>query len=184
MIIPAIIEQLAKRIYDLGYIGQSGGMVQEVLRGTVFDIQAPVYPNPKPVNISPDRKESGITFFSVGPTRSLEQSRWLTKWENELTLTGWLNGDRLTEIEMAEMGVFNAMRGTIVMPEGHPVRSVTLEFAGDNEGQPIGERWGWTDPAYQYGKLPYRLFQHRYRLTYWVGAGCAPVTSAVLQPAC
>ena len=70
MIVPQIIEQMATKIANLGYISQSGTIVQEVERGGKFDIQAKTYKDgfAKAVNISPDAKESGITFFQVGPS--------------------------------------------------------------------------------------------------------------------
>ena len=187
MIVPEIIQQMATKIANLGYISQSGAIVQEVERGGKFDIQAKTYKDgfAKAVNISPDAKEGGITFFQVGPTRVLNSNTWLDSMENELTLTGWLNGNRLTEVEAAEMGILTALRNfRYAMPTGSPVRQLVVEFAGDNEGQPIGDRWGWTAPEFQYGKLPYRLFQLRFKLTYFVARGCSPVASAVLKPAC
>ena len=187
MIVPEIIQQMATKIANLGYISQSGTIVQEVERGGKFDIQAKTYKDgfAKPVNISPDAKESGITFFQVGPTRVLASNTWLDTMENELILTGWLNGNRLTEPELAEQGIMSALRNfRFDKPAGSPIRNLVVEFAGDNEGQPIGDRWGWAAPEFQYGKLPYRLFQLRFKLTYFVSRGCAPVTSTVLKPAC
>ncbi len=187
MIIPDIIKQLASKIGELGYISQAGGMVQEIQRNGKIDVQALVYPfaSDKPVNISPDARESGITFFQVGPTRVLDSNIWYDTQENELILTGWLNGNRLTEVHAAEQGikaVLSYFRYT--KTEGSPVRQLTVEFAGDNEGQPIGDRWGWTEPTFQYGAAPYRFFQHRYKLTYFLSRGCAPSGVNVLQPSC
>lgn len=187
MIVPEIIQQMASKIAQLGYISQSGTIVQEVERGGKFDIQAKTYKDgfSKAVNISPDAKESGITFFQVGPTRVLDSNVWLDTIENELTLTGWLNGNRLTEVEAAEMGILAVLSHfRYTMPAGSPVRQLSVEFTGDNEGQPIGDRWGWTAPEFQYGKAPYRLFQLRFKLTYFMARGCAPVTSTVLKPIC
>ena len=187
MIVPEIIQQMATKIAQLGYISQSGTIMQEVERGGKFDIQAKTYKDgfAKAVNISPDAKESGITFFQVGPTRVLASNVWLDTMENELTLTGWLNGNRLTEMETAEIGIMAAIRYfQFDRPTGSPIRNLDVEFAADNEGQPIGDRWGWTAPEFQYGKAPYRLFQLRFRMTYFMSRGCAPVTSTVLKPAC
>ena len=187
MIVPEIIQQMATKIANLGYISQSGTIVQEVERAGKFDIQAKTYTSQftKAVNISPDAKESAITFFQVGPTRVLDSNTWLDSMENELTLTGWLNGNRLTELDLAEQGIMSALRNfRFDKPTGSPIRNLVVEFAGDNEGQAIGDRWGWTAPEFQYGKAPYRLFQLRFKLTYFVSRGCNPVASAVLKPAC
>ena len=187
MIVPDIIHQMATKIGQLGYISQSGSIVQEVERGGVIDVEAKTYQKQfgKAVNVSPHSGESGITFFQVGPSRVLDSNVWLDTIENELTLTGWLNGNRLTEPDLAEMGILAVLHNfRYAMPTGSPVRQLSVEFAGDNEGQPIGDRWGWTAPEFQYGKLPYRLFQLRFKLTYFVARGCSPVTSTVLKPAC
>ena len=187
MIVPEIIQQMATKIANLGYISQSGTIVQEVERMGKFDIQARTYKDGfvKAVNISPDKSESGITFFQVGQARPLASTVWLDTIENELILTGWLNGNRLTEVEAAEMGIMSVLRNfRFDKPTGSPIRNLAVEFAGDNEGQPIGDRWGWTAPEFQYGKAPYRLFQLRFKLTYFVARGCSPVASAVLQPSC
>ncbi len=188
MIVPEIIQQMATKIANLGYISQSGGILREVEQQGKINVEALVYPfstGAKAKPISPDRGESGITFFQVGPTRVLNSNVWLDTMENELTLTGWLNGNRLTEVEAAEMGILAVLSHfRYAMPTGSPVRQLSVEFAGDNEGQPIGDRWGWTAPEFQYGKAPYRLFQLRFKLTYFMARGCAPVTSTVLKPIC
>ena len=187
MIDPSIIQQMATKIGQLGYISQAGGILQEVERGGILDVEAKTYQKQftKAVNVSPHSGESGITFFQVGPSRVLDSNVWLDTIENELILTGWLNGNRLTEVEAAEFGIKAALSHfRYTMPQGSPVRQLSVEFAGDNEGQPIGDRWGWTAPEFQYGKAPYRFFQHRYKLTYFLARGCAPVTSTVLKPAC
>ena len=43
MIVPQIIEQMATKIGQLGYISQSGSIVQEVERGGVIDVEAKTY---------------------------------------------------------------------------------------------------------------------------------------------
>lgn len=193
MIIEAIITELATRIGQTGFISQSGGMAQEVKRtvngALKIDLQAHVYPfvTGKAVNISPDAKESGIAFWSVGPTRIVNQNAWVSSWENDVILTGWINGNRIASGQCAdaEFAVIQAVKGSRFVPgEGSPLRAVTIDFTGDNQGQAVGSRYGWDDAQFQYGAAPYRLFEHRFRLTYFVGNGCCTAPVEVLQPAC
>lgn len=188
MMVHQIIQELATRIEQLGFVSQSGAIAHDLLSNTKLTPAALVSPLfDKPVFVSPDAKESAITFFQVGPTRAINQDTWLTSWENEITLIGWINGKRISEAACndALMQIIRVVnRARISIDEGSPVRAINIDFTGDNTGQPVGEKYGWNEAQYQYGKPPYRLFELKFRLAYFVAAGCCINPVDVLQPAC
>lgn len=188
MMVQQIIQELATRIGQLGFVSQSGAIAHDLLSNTKLTPAALVYPLfDKSVFVSPDAKESAITFFQVGPTRAVNQDTWLTSWENEITLIGWINGKRISEgaCNDAIMQILRVVnRARLQVAEDSPVRSINIDFIGDSSGQPIGDKYGWNDEKYQYGKPPYKLFELRFRLTYFVAAGCCVSPVDVIQNAC
>lgn len=188
MSIAPIIQELATRIAALGFVSQSGAIASDLLNKTKTSpasLVAPLFD--KPVFVSLDAKESAITFFKIGPTRSVDQNTYLTRWENEVTLIGWINGKRISEsnCDEAQMQILRTVnKARIDLGAASNIRALTIDFTGDNEGQPIGEKYGWNDPLFQYGQYPYRLFEMRFRLSYFVAAGCCLSPIDVLQPPC
>ena len=189
MMIPDIIKDLGNRIANLGFVSLVGGVANDLRSGDKITPSALVHPLwDKPQFVDPDSKQSAIVFFKVGPTRSTDRaSAYLHEWENEVSLIGWLNGKRISEeaFDAAEMQILQTVsRANLVPQQGSPLRMVTIEWAGDGEGQAIGQAYGWNDVDFQYGQPPYRLFEHRYRITYMVAAGCNMAPIDVLKPAC
>ncbi len=96
----------------------------------------------KVVDISPDKKETVVTFFTAGATRVIRQDVYLMMCENEITLTGWINGNRTGTTDQAnpEMAILAALRNARLDPtSGGALRSVDVEFSGDNE--PLKSPW-------------------------------------------
>lgn len=192
-ILEGIVKQLAMRINDLGFVSKSGGLLYEfsVSSGGANTVRTTAQIAPfvdgKLVPISPDKKETVITFFQAGPTRVLKQDLYLSQLENELTLTGWVNGDRIGREELGspEVSILNEIRKfKSDLTTGGPLRDIEIDYSGDSEGQAPASRWGWDKPEFQYGSHPHRIFQLKFRLTYMVSKGCATQTVHVLNPAC
>lgn len=187
--IPAIIQELGNKIANLGFVSLVGGVASDLRSGDKITPSALTYPLwDKPKFVDPDSNQTAIVFFKVGPTRSTARANaWLHEWENEVRLIGWLNGNRISEQGCldAQMQILQAVRFARITPaQGSPLRMVTIEFQGDNEGQDIGQEYGWNDAEFQYGQYPYKLFELRFRLTYMVAAGCCLEPIDVLKPVC
>lgn len=191
-ILEAILKGLANRINGLGFVSKAGGLLAETtIVGTAQTIirtaaQIAPFADGKLVDVSPDKGDTVNTFFTAGSTRVTRQDVYLMQMENEVTLTGWVNGNRVSRSELAspEFAILSALQKSVVeLTEGSPIRSVEIEFIGDNEGQSIS-RWGWDKPEFQYGASPHRIFQQRYRVSYTVSRGCADQSVHVLNPSC
>lgn len=187
-----IIKGLALKLNDLGFISKSGGLLQETTivgtGATVVQTSAQIAPfaDGKLVRVSPDKSETVITFFTAGATRVIRQDLYLMQLENEITLTGWINGNRTGRSELAspEMQIMNAIKtARLDLTTGGPVRDLEIVYSGDNEGSPVS-RWGWDKPEFQYGVTPHRIFQQKYRVVYTIAQGCATQTVNILNPAC
>ena len=188
MIIPEIIKDLATRIANLGFVSLSGGVVSDLKNGDKISPFGQVYPFTNgPKFFSPDANQTAITFFKVGPTSERNSNTYISQWENEIKLIGWINGKRINDAECldAQMQILQAVRQARLTPsDGSPLRTVDITFSGDNEGQPIGQEYGWNDVSFQYGIYPYRLFELRFKLIYNVASGCNTSPIDVLKPIC
>ena len=191
MILESIIKEMALRVYELGFLSRAGALVYEsnVTAGDGEGIQttAQVAPftDPKLVDVSPASQDSGTCFFKAGPTRVTDQDSYLTTRENEIVFTCWINGDRTkaddTDIEETIVRALRLYR--VPIKAGSPVRMAEIEYQGDSAGEPIN-RWGWEKKTLRYNEPPHKLFQHRFKITYMVSAGCYSQTVEVVNPAC
>ena len=191
-IIEAIIKAMANQVLNLGFVSKSGGMLQETTivsgGGNIVRTAAQIAPfvDGKIVDISPDKKETVITFFSAGATRVVRQDTYLMLCENEIVLTGWINGNRTGTTDQAdpEMQILTALRNARLDPtSGGALRSLDIEFAGSDSEVQVS-RWGWDKPEFQYGAAPHRFFQQRFRASYMLSRGCSTQSVVIMNPAC
>lgn len=191
-VLEAIIQGLANRINDAGFVSKSGGLLYEstvsTAGGNVIRATAQVAPfaDGKMIDVSPDNTQTAITFFTAGPSRVIRQDSYLMQLENEVTITGWINGNRVGTSELAdpELAVINLIRrAKFQIDQGSPLRMVDIDFIGDSQGQTFS-RWGWDKPEFQYGGHPHRMFQHKFRISYAIATGCETQSVHVFNPAC
>lgn len=191
-VLEGALKGLAIRIKDAGFVSKSGGLLQETTistgGGNVVRAAAQVAPfvDGKLVDVSPNGNDTVITFFQATATRVTRQDVYLMQCENEVTITGWINGNRVVMNDNAdpELAIINIIRKARFEPEsGSALRSIEIDFVGDNEGGVLS-RWGWDKPEFQYGAYPHRFFQHKFRVSYTIATGCATQSVQILNPAC
>ena len=187
-----IIKSMANQVKALGFISKAGGLLSEANTtagaGESIMTWAQVAPflSGKMEDVSPDKNETGVSFFRVGPTRITRQDTYLTQRENEVVFTCWINGNKVREAEgsSAEEAIVVALRlFKVPITEGSPIRLFEIEYAGDNMGESIN-RWGWENKMLQYNQPPNKLFQLKFLLRYTVATGCMNQTIDILNPAC
>ena len=187
-----IIKSMAIQVKSLGFISKAGGLLHEVntTAGAGESImtwaQVAPFSSGKMEDVSPDKNETGVSFFRVGPTRITRQDTYLTQRENEAVFTCWLNGNKVREAEgsSAEEAIVAALRlFKVQITQGSPIRLFEIEYAGDNTGEAVN-RWGWENKMLQYNQHPHKLFQLKFTLRYMVATGCMNQTIDILNPAC
>lgn len=191
MILESIIQALAQKVYDLGFISKSGGIARELMvsaagtnRKIVTAYVAPFSDN-RAAELSPDRLTSGLTFFTVGPTRVSRQDVYTMTLENDVVLNGWINGDLVkgdatTDPELLIVGQLR--KANFTTDEGHPVRRIEIDYNGGLVAD--FSRYGWDETVFQYGAYPHRLFQHQFKITYIVSTGCSTASVTVAGAVC
>ncbi len=191
MILESIIQQLSSKIYALGFVSKSGGLGRELIvsaagttRRIVSAAIAPFSDN-RYFELSPDRKDSGIVFFTAGATRVIRQDVYTMTLENEIVLYGWINGeitkaDQTTDPEL--LIVAQIRKARFKPEEGHPVRGIEIDYVGSQE--PDFSRFGWDDAVFQYGAHPHKLFRHQFRVNYVVSVGCSTQSVTVAGAVC
>lgn len=191
MILESILNALANAIRDTGFVSRSCGLARFVsissngANATVVKAFEAPFASAEMVDASPDGNDSAITFFTAGATRVVRQDVWLMWCENEVTLTMWVNGDRVDPAQSPETAVLNRIRSTRVVPEeGSPIRSIEIMFAGDSNAQADISRFGWDRPEFQYGAYPHRIMQMTFRVSYILSTGCSNQTIAVIPKVC
>ena len=192
MTFEAIIKQLASQVSALGFISKCGALAQisntTAGTGSGVLVSAQVHPfnSPGMVSISPDRKESGISFFRAQPTRITNQNVWLRQQENDVLLTVWVNGDKTKagpDVDYS-MLIQNALkRYRVQIEQGSPIRTATIEVLGDSLGE-IVTGFAWDGANFRYHEHPHKLFQIRLKITCNVAQGCSTATVQVINPAC
>ena len=191
-VLESILKGLAVRVKDSGFVSKSGGLLQETTIVTsgasIVRAAAQIAPfiDGKLVDVHPDSNETVVTFFQAGPSRVIRQDMYISQIENDITLIGWINGNRIRGTENAdpEMAVMSIIRkARFQVDSGSPIRSVEIDFSGDNDAIQLS-RWGWDKPEFQYGAFPHRFFQQRFRISYVLATGCATQSVHVLNPSC
>lgn len=192
-VLESILKGLATRINDTGFVSKSGGLLQETTisaqGANIVRASAQVAPfaDNKLYSLSPDAKDTCITFFQAGATRVVRQDMYIMMLENDITITGWINGERLGMNDFAdpELEVLKIIRkARFKMQDGSPLRSVEIDFQTDSGSDIPVSRWGWDKPEFQYGASPHRFFQHKFKISYCVASGCATQSVQILSPAC
>jgi len=189
MILESIINALANAIRDTGFVSRSCGLARFVsvsANGSSTTVakafQSP-FAGSEMVDVSPDGGESAVSFFTAGATRVLRQDVYIMQCENDVQLTMWVNGDRITPDYSPETVVVNTIRALRIVPEeGSPLRSIEVVFTGD--AAPDVSRFGWDRPEFQYGGYPHRFMQLSLRISYTLATGCANQTVPVIAKVC
>ena len=190
--IEGAIKELAKRIAQLGFISKSGALAQvsntTAGTGTGSFVMAQVYPFDKPgmAYVSPDKSETGIAFWQCGPTKVTRQDGYLNACENDLTLTVWVNGDRVKNGSQSAFSaeIYAALnRFRIPVEDGSPVRMAEITPNGDTLGDRV-QGFGWEALTLKYDELPHVLFQVKFKLFTLVSSGCQTQTYQVINAAC
>lgn len=187
-----IIKQLALRVSELGFISKSGALAQVSTATTngangVF-VAARIAPFNKPgmQYLSPDKNESGIAFWQSSATKVIRQDVYLRWQENDITLTMWINGDRVKNSDPGAL-LFNAVQVIqnyrITLEVGSPIRMANIDLLGDSFGDVVSG-FGWDDTKFKYHEAPHALFQVRFRLSLMVSTGCSTPTYQIINPAC
>ncbi len=191
-VLESAIKGLAVRIKDAGFVSKSGALLQETTISTAGSntvraaAQIAPFADGKLVDVSPSGNDTVITFFQASATRVTRQDVYLMQCENEVTITGWINGNRVGMNDNAdpELEIIKIIRKAKFTPDdGSPLRSIEIDFVGDNEGATLS-RWGWDRPEFQYGGYPHRFFQHKFKFVYTLSTGCATQSVQILNPAC
>jgi hypothetical protein len=188
----SILKGLANNLAGLGFISKAGGLLQETTISTSggnsvrTSAQVSPFSTGRLVDVCPDKNETCVTFFQAGATRVTRQDMYIMQLENEITLTGWINGNRIgiEPMQDPELQIIGAIRkARFAAEEGSPLRCIEIDFTAD--GEPLNvSRWGWDKPEFQYGGHPHRLFQHKFKVSYILATGCASQSVHVLNPAC
>lgn len=185
------IQALAQKIYDLGFVSKACGIASELFVSAAGInkrvLSAPVAPfsDNRMFEVSPDRLESAITFFQAGPTRVIRQDVFSMTLENEVSLLGWINGDKVQSDTSSdpELLVIGAIRKARFSAEDEsPIRSIEIDYSGSQT--PDFSRFGWDDGKLQYGAYPHRLFHHTFRVVTVVSSGCSTASINVLGMPC
>lgn len=185
-----IINQYAGAVYSTGLLSKCGGLAQVSnvsAAGTNQTVViAPVYPfaDAKQYTISPDSKESGIAFFRASATQITRQSAYLHERRNTVTLTVWINGDKVKQGD--GFSAFALIQDTVrrfrpTLSDGQ-YRKVSMQPTG-NVTDGI-ERYGWDGLKFKYHEAPHMLFNIEFQFQAWVSAGCATPTYQIVNPVC
>lgn len=187
-----IIKELALLVGRLPFVSRSGALAQisnataGANNGTFVMARIAPFDKAGMQYIGPDKKEMGIAFWQSGPTKVSRQDVWLRGQENELTLTVWVNGERVKEAQASDYigSVVQAIRNyRIPIADGSPIRMAEIEFQGDSYGE-IVTAYGWDGLNFKYHEQPHSLFQVKFKLTTMVSSGCSDATYAVINPYC
>ena len=188
----SVLNALAKTIAYNGFVSRAGGLLKEMTLTTSGGPSVRAMARIAPFSdntlrdMSPDSNETCITFFTAGPTRVLRSDVWIIQCQNEVTLTGWVNGKRIAGNEFADPQqeiLMLLQRAKIGFDNGEPIRNIEIEYTGSAD-KPDVSRYGWDGPEFQYGMEPYYFFQHRFNFTYMLQNGCATQPVQVLSPVC
>lgn len=192
MTFEAIIQDYCKAVMECGFVSKCGGLAQVGNVSTPGGNQTVVIANIYPFEtgtystISPDKKETGIAFWRASATRVTKQNAYLSEHENTLTLTVWVNGDKVKLSSAMDAKLFLQRlisRHKLTIDQNSPYRSVSVEFIGDSTGEVV-TGYGWDGLAFKYHEQPHSLFNLQFRFTAFVAAGCATPTAHIVSPVC
>jgi hypothetical protein len=192
MTFEAIIQEYSKAVIESGFVSKVGGLAQvanvSTAGGNQTIVSAKLFPFESGTysTISPDKKETGIAFWRASPTRITRQSAYLSEHQNTVTLTVWVNGDKvkLSSDMDAVMYLQKLIAGySPQIDSNSPYRKVSMEFIGDSLGEVV-TGYGWDGLNFKYHEHPHRLFNLQFRFSAFVGAGCATPTFHIVSPVC
>lgn len=192
MTFEAIIQEYSKALQGVEFLSVIGGLAQVSSvsmpsgNGTVVIASIAPFETGHRQTISPDKNTSGLCFWRASPTQITRQSAYLSEHQNTLTLTVWVNGDRVKM--SSDMDAVMYLQKLIVghkpnIDSNSPYRRVSMEFVGDN-GSEVVTGFGWDGLQFKYHEHPHRLFNLQFRFTAFVGAGCNTPDAYVLSPVC
>lgn len=180
----AAINNLCVGIYDSGIVSRVGNIAEEVgivqKNGDVRRLpaaQIAPFTTGKMEAITPDDKESAVTWWECGPTGVLRQTDYLMQLENTCTLLMWINTARLSPADdtIAQRSIVGTVLNTpYVVEDGDSIRAVVVEYAGQVFDERLS-KFGWDNPEFQMSIPPYKLAAHRFTITYTVSRNCQPV---------
>lgn len=191
MTFDSIVKQYAEAVYNTGVVSRCMGLAQVSNVATAGTTQTIVTGEVYPFNtgrretISPDSKESGISFFRASAMQITKQSAFLSEMRNTLTLTVWINGEKVKsngEQDIQMMLASTLKRFQPVIDSQSSFRRVSLDT---NEYASEGvQAYGWDGLKFKYNEAPHMLFNIQFQFQAWVSAGCSTPTYNVISPVC
>ncbi len=191
MTFDSIIKQYAGAVYSTGIVSKAMGLAQvsnvsangaaqTIVTGEIFH-----FATGKHETISPDSRESGISFFRASAMQITRQSAFLSELRNTVTLTVWINGDKVKPNGEQDLQMFilsTLQKFTPAIDANSSFRKVSLTPSNNViEGVPA---YGWDGLKFKYHERPHVLFNLEFQFQAWVSAGCNTPTFNVTHPVC
>lgn len=191
MTFEGIVKQYAEAVYATGVVSKSMGLAQissvSTPTGSGTIVTGEVYPfaTGKRETISPDSKESGISFFRASAMQITKQSAFLNEMRTQITLTVWINGNKVKsngEQDIQMMIADTVRKYQLTIPDGSQYRTIQLRLGNiTNEGI---TGYGWDGLQFKYHEAPHQLFNIQFEFLAWVGSGCATPTFQIAGATC
>jgi len=193
MILEKIIDVLAERVAQTGFVSMSGGLLREVWAakpegGSRKLPAAIVAGRTELAHFTPDGSEAAMTWWEASATRVRQQGASAMHLENDLRLFAWLNTERLRPRDplTAELALLKQVRDTVFDTEGSPVRRASVQYMGDDSADTgaFSSRFGFDEAEHQMLLPPFKLIAMRFKVSYSVALGddCEPDVSVISNP--
>lgn len=180
MILEKIIDALAVRVAQTGFVSKSGGLLREVWvakpEGGSRKLPAAVVAGRNELShFTPDDSETAMTWWEASATRVSRQGASAMHLENDLRFFAWLNTERLRPRDplAAELALLKQVRDTVFDTEGSPVRRAIVQYLGDDAADTgaFSTRFGFDEAEHQMLLPPFKLVAMRFKVSYSVALG-------------